>query len=188
MTYKQTFWRTFVVASAMLLTMPATMWAASAFGGGSGTQTDPYQIYNPGHFVQLADEVNAGNTYEGVYFKLTSSIDFKMYGQIPPIGGRYYTVDGAMGIRRFCGYFLGNNRTLYNLTIIENPDQCGLFGCLGYGGYVSDLTIAGNSTITGIGDTGAVVGTAERNTYIYNCTVGENVYRAQNEAYNIRRG
>lgn len=175
MTYKQTFWRTFVVASAMLLTMPATMWAESAFGGGSGTQTDPYQIYNPGHFVQLADEVNAGNTYEGVYFKLTSSIDFKMYGQIPPIGGRYYTVDGAMGIRRFCGYFLGNNRTLYNLTIIENPDQCGLFGCLGYGGYVSDLTIAGNSTITGIGDTGAVVGTAERNTYIYNCTVGENV-------------
>ena len=172
---KQTFWRTLVAVAAMLLTMPATVWAQSTFGGGSGTISDPYQIYNPGHFVQLADEVNAGNTFEGVYFKLTSSVDFRLYGQIPPIGGRYYTEDGSTGIRRFCGYFLGNNRTLYNLTITENPDQCGLFGCLGYGGLVMDLTIDGNSTITGIGDCGAIVGSAEINTNIINCTVGENV-------------
>lgn len=159
----------------LALLVPATMWAQSTFGGGSGTINDPYQMYNAGHFVQLADEVNAGNTFEGVYFKLTSSIDFRLYGQIPPIGGRYYTEDGTMGIRRFCGQFLGNNRTLYNLTITENPDQCGLFGCLGYGGLVMDLTIDGNSTITGIGDCGAIVGSAERNTNIINCTVGENV-------------
>lgn len=175
MTYKLTFWRTLAAVAAMLLTMPATVWAQSAFGGGSGTQIDPYKIYNPGHFVQLADEVNAGNSFEGVYFKLTSSVDFRLYGPIPPIGGRYYTDDGGTGIRRFCGYFLGNNRTLYNLTISENPDQCGLFGCLGYGGLVMDLTIDGNSTITGIGDTGAIVGSAELNTNIINCTVGENV-------------
>lgn len=173
--YKQTFWRTLAAVAAMLLTMPATMWAESTFGGGSGTISDPYQMYNPAHFVQLADEVNAGNTFEGVYFKLTSSIDFRLYGQIPPIGGKYYTVDGATGERRFCGIFLGNNRTLYNLTIIENPDHCGLFGYLGYGGYVSDLTIEGNSTITGIGYCGAVVGLADSNTYIYNCTVGKDV-------------
>ena len=175
MTYKQTFWRTFAAVAAMLLTMPATMWAESTFGGGNGTSSDPYQIYNPSHFVQLADEVNAGNTFEGVYFKLTSSIDFRMWGQIPPIGGQYYTEDGATGNRRFCGYFLGNNRTLYNLTITENPAHCGLFGYLGYGGYVSDLTIDGNSTITGIGGAGAIVGVADKNTYIFNCTVGENV-------------
>ncbi len=34
---KQTFWRTFVAVAIMLLTMPATMWAASTFGGGDGT-------------------------------------------------------------------------------------------------------------------------------------------------------
>ncbi len=172
---KLTSWRTFAAVAALLLTMPATVWAESTFGGGSGTINDPYKIYNAGHFVQLADEVNAGNTFEGVYFKLTSSIDFRLYGQIPPIGGRYYTEDGTRGIRRFCGQFLGNNRTLYNLTITEDPDQCGLFGCLGYGGLVMDLTIDGNSTITGIGDCGAIVGSAERNTNIINCTVGENV-------------
>ncbi len=130
MTYKQTFWRTFAAVAAMLLTMPATMWAESTFGGGNGTSSDPYQIYNPSHFVQLADEVNAGNTFEGVYFKLTSSIDFRMWGQIPPIGGQYYTEDGATGNRRFCGYFLGNNHTLYNLTITDNPAHCGIFGYL----------------------------------------------------------
>ena len=175
MTCKQTFLRTLAAVTAMLLTMPATVWAESTFGGGSGTISDPYQIYNPGHFVQLADEVNAGNTFEGVYFKLTSSVDFQSYGQIPPIGGKYFTVDGGTGIRRFCGTFLGNNHTLFNLTITENPDQCGLFGCLGYGGLVMDLTIDGNSTITGIGDCGAIVGSAEINTNIINCTVGENV-------------
>lgn len=175
MTTKQTFRRTLAAIAAMLLAMPATMWADSTFGGGSGTQADPYKIYNASHFVQLSDEVKAGNTFEGVYFKLLNSVDFKMWGQIPPIGGQYYTEDGATGNRRFCGYFLGNNCTLYNVTITENPDNCGIFGYLGYGGYVSDLTIDGNSTITGIGVVGAVVGYADRNTYIYNCKVGENV-------------
>ena len=175
MTTKQSFWRTLAAVAAMLLTVPATLWAQSTFGGGSGTDIDPYRIYNPAHFVQLADEVNAGNSFEGVYFKLTNSVDFQLYGQIPPIGGRYFTEDGATGIRRFCGKFMGNNCTLYNLTITENPDECGLFGCLGYGGLVMDLTIDGNSTITGIGNAGAIVGSAEKNTDILNCTVGENV-------------
>lgn len=175
MTNKQTFWRTFVAVTTMLLTMPATVWADSTFGGGSGTISDPYRIYNPSHFVQLSDEVKAGNTFEGVYFKLTSSIDFSMWGQIPPIGGQYYTENGATGIRRFCGYFLGNNYTLYNVTITEDPDHCGIFGYLGYGGYVSDLKIDGNSTFTGIGNVGTIVGTAGSNTHIFNCTVGENV-------------
>ena len=164
------------IALLMLaLLAPVAVWAQSTFGGGSGTINDPYKMYNPGHFVQLADEVNAGNSFEGVYFKLTGSVDFQLYGQIPPIGGKYYTENDATGIRRFCGQFLGNNHTLYNLTITENPDQCGLFGCLGYGGLVMDLTIDGNSTITGIGDCGAIVGSAEINTNIINCTVGENV-------------
>ena len=176
MTCKQTFWRTFVAVATMLLTMPATMWADSTFGGGSGTSNDPYQIYNPSHFVQLSDEVKAGNSFEGVYFKLTSSIDFRLYGQIPPIGGQYYTdEEGATGIRSFNGYFLGDNRTLYNVTITDTFNDCGIFGYLGYGGYVSDLKIDGNSTFTGIGYVGAIVGRAAQNTSIFDCTVGENV-------------
>ena len=172
---KQTFLRTFVVAAIMLLIMPATMWAASTFGGGSGTITDPYQIYNPRHFVELSDEVKAGNTFEGVYFRLEMSVDFTMWGRIPPIGGQYYTENGATGNRRFCGTFLGNGHTLYNVTITEDPDYVGIFGFLGYGGYVSDLNIDGNSSFTGTGSVGAIVGFADNNTYIFNCTVGENV-------------
>lgn len=175
MTNKQTFWRTFVAVATMLLTMPATMWADSTFGGGSGTQSDPYKIYNASHFVQLSDEVNAGNTFEGVYFKLLNSVNFNMWGPIPPIGGQYYTEDGYTGNRRFCGYFLGNNCTLYNVTITDESAHCGIFGCLGYGGYVSDLRVDGNSTFTGIGYVGAIVGYAERNTHVSNCKVGKNV-------------
>lgn len=77
--------------------------AVAQFGGGSGTDYDPYLINNTDQLDQLAADVNNGNTYENVWFKLMDDLDYtnKTY---TPIGRVYY--DGTNFVeRRFCGGF-----------------------------------------------------------------------------------
>ena len=183
MTTKQTFWRTVAIAVAMLITMPATMWADSAFGGGSGTQADPYKIENPQHLRQLAADVNDGNSYEGKYFKMTSSFSCWIE-PFTPIGGKYYTEGSGKemvtGTRKFRGDFNGNGYTINDLNIRPTEDfyGIGLFGELGYGAHVSNLTVASSqitTTIMGWGNCGAIAGSVNSNAIIYNCHVKEGV-------------
>lgn len=64
-----------LIVVLMLLTATTT-WAQSTFSGGSGEQTDPYQISKVEDWDALANSVNDGtSTYSGVYFKLTKDID-----------------------------------------------------------------------------------------------------------------
>ena len=48
---------------------------ATAFAGGTGTESDPYQIANGAQLAYLASSVNSGETYTGKYFVLTANID-----------------------------------------------------------------------------------------------------------------
>lgn len=48
--------------------------SADDFGGGSGTQSDPYRISTGEELSLLAQEVRAGNDYAGKYFTLTEDI------------------------------------------------------------------------------------------------------------------
>ena len=179
---KQTFWRALAIATA-LLTMPAAMWADSAFGGGSGTEFDPYIIETPQHLRQLAADVNDGNSYDGKYFKMISSFSCWIE-PFTPIGGKYYTTgsgsDTSTGTRKFCGDFNGNGMTINDLNIrpTEGFYGIGLFGELGYGARVHDLTIASwqiTTTIMGWGNCGAIAGSVHRKAIIYNCHVKEGV-------------
>ena len=183
MTYKQTFWRTLVAVAAMLLTMPATVWAESTFGGGSGTQLDPYKIETSQHLRQLAADVNNGNNYEGKYFIMVSSFSCWIE-PFTPIGGKYYTEgsgsDQSTGSRQFCGNFNGNGKTISDLYIRPTEDfyGIGLFGELGSGAYVRNLTIASSqitTTIMGWGHCGAIAGAVNKGVYINNCHVKEGV-------------
>lgn len=183
MTTKQTFLRTAAITVAMLLTMPATVWADSAFGGGSGTPADPYKIENPQHLRQLAADVNDGNSYDGKYFKMTSSFSCWIE-PFTPIGGKYYTEgsgkDMTTGTRQFRGDFNGNGYTIYDLNIRPTEDfyAIGLFGELGYGAHISNLTIASSqitTTIMGWGNCGAIAGSVNSDAIIYNCHVKEGV-------------
>ncbi len=47
---------------------------ATSYAGGTGTETDPYQISNGQQLAYLAKQVNAGTTYEGQFFVLTDDI------------------------------------------------------------------------------------------------------------------
>ncbi len=147
--------------------------AQSTFGGGSGTDYDPYLINNTDQLDQLADDVNNGNTYENVWFKLMDDLDYtnKTY---TPIGCVYF--DGTVTVeRRFCGGFLGDNHSINNVTINSQDSHCGLFGFVGYGGTIYGLTLGGNSSIVSTGFAGGIAGEVWSNTNIINCHVGENV-------------
>lgn len=180
MTTKQTFWRTFAAIAVMLLTMPATLWADNTFGGGSGTLADPYRIENPQHLRQLAAEVNDGNSFEGVYFKLTQSFSCWIE-PFTPIGGKYYyTSNNSTGTRKFCGDFNGNGKSINDLNIkpTEGFYGIGLFGELGSGAHIHDLSIGNfntGSTIMGWGNCGAIAGSVYSDAIIYNCHVKEGV-------------
>ncbi len=182
MNKKQTFWRALALATA-LLTMPATVWADSAFGGGSGTPADPYRIENPQHLRQLAADVNNGNSYENKYFKMTQSFSCWIE-PFTPIGGKYYTTgsgsNSSTGTQKFCGTFDGNGYTINDLNIRPMGDfyGIGLFGELGYGAVVKNLTIGSSnitSTIMGWGNSGAIAGCVNNNAGIYDCQVKSGV-------------
>ena len=75
---------------------------AAGFAGGSGTEDDPYLISNGSELAYLAQQVNSGNSYENVHFKLTNDIylndttDWELWGKTGSASaGKADTLDGS---------------------------------------------------------------------------------------------
>ena len=75
---------------------------AAGFAGGSGTEDDPYLISNGSELAYLAQQVNSGNSYENVHFKLTNDIylndttDWELWGTTgSSSAGKADTRDGS---------------------------------------------------------------------------------------------
>ena len=75
---------------------------AAGFAGGSGTEDDPYLISNGSELAYLAQQVNSGNSYENVHFKLTNDIylndttDWELWGTTgSSSAGKADTLDGS---------------------------------------------------------------------------------------------
>ena len=102
---------------------------ANSFGGGSGSEYDPYLIYTAEQLAYLAQSTNAGNNYAGKYFKLMNNIDLNGLEWTPiGIGDQYYD-DTYSNTNVFCGHFDGNRHIIYNLYInINSLMKVGLFG------------------------------------------------------------
>ena len=162
--------RTFAALLLFALLAPTAVWAQ--FGGGSGTETNPYIISTTDHLDQLAANVNSGMEYQNVYFKLMDDLDYtgKTY---TPIGNSYWE-GGSESYHKFFGIFNGNNHSINNVTIYSEGNYCGLFGCVGWGGKIHNLTLGGQSTITAVGFAGGIAGWVD-NAEIIGCNVGENV-------------
>ena len=156
----------------LLLAMTTAAQAQSIFGGGSGTETNPYIISTTDHLDQLAANVNSGMEYQNVYFKLMADLDYtgKTY---TPIGNSYWE-GGSESYHKFKGIFNGNNHSINNVTIYSEGLYCGLFGYVGWGGKIHNLTLGGQSTITAVGFAGGIAGVID-NAEIIGCNVGENV-------------
>ena len=107
---------------------------------GEGTEDDPYLIETPDDLVDLRWYVfeNRLNTV-GVYFRMTQDVNMKNIADWKGIGD-----SSAKG---FQGHFDGNGFKVWNLNG-HTYNDCGLFGRLGDGAVIQNLTIA-SGTIGG---------------------------------------
>ena len=133
------------------------------YQGDEGTEAKPYLIKTIDDLNKLAADVNSGNGYEGIYFKLEYDLD---YSGVTVTGGSNFTPIGWAS--NFNGNFDGQGHKISGVMIESTDGSQGIFGTIGTAATVKNLVIA-NSSITGGNNTGAVVGMANGN--IENCHV-----------------
>ena len=109
---------------------------ATGYHSGSGTVNDPYIIANGDELAFFAQQVNAGVTYEGVYFKLSHNISLGSY-EFGTIG---------TDTNYFKGVFDGNGHTISGLNINSSQQYVGLFSQTS--GTIKNLGVSGTVTQT----------------------------------------
>ena len=109
---------------------------ASQFAGGDGTPENPYKIATAEQLKAVEDNLRA-------HYKLTA--DINLGGDTNP-----WTPIGSGEKHAFTGTFDGDGHTISGLYI-NNGDSvyAGLFGYVGSGGMIKDLTVEGEITISG---------------------------------------
>lgn len=135
----------------LCLSLALCLRASAQFSGsGSGTQSDPYLIFNP---VQL-NQIQNFCGQEGVYFKLMSDIDVAEFltDENPTQG--WMPIGTAA--QPFQGVFDGNNHTVSGLFINRTSDYTGFFGSA-IGATVKNLTLEFTG-VAGGSNTGAFAG------------------------------
>ena len=139
--------------------------AGGLFGGGNGTSTNPYLIEDASDLFQIKN-------HKSSYFKLMSNINL---GE-PPFNKDY----GWEPISGFTGYVDGNNKRIYNLTIVRSDsDNVGFFA--DYSATSKDhYTPISNVSFENVGvrgkvNVGAVIGKYTTNSDAYSYPLN-NVY------------
>ena len=149
--------------------LPLYLTKASFYG--NGTAEIPYEIRNAEDLKLLAEKVNgnetanSGITYENTYFKLTADIDLK---------NEEWTPIGTMlveELRPFQGTFDGGGHQITKLKI-TGGSYAGLFGYT-EGAVIKSCNVTGE--VNGYNCTGGIVGYADANTKILNCSFQGNV-------------
>ncbi|MCH5192755.1 MAG: hypothetical protein J1F11_02265 [Oscillospiraceae bacterium] len=151
------------------------------FSGGDGSVETPYLISSAAELKALADAVNGGNDYNGMFFDLTADIDLsKLEGKWTPIGA-YYN-DNSRNDTPFSGTLDGKraddkgNYAIKGLNV-DNTSKLSeySYGLFGYvkGGTVKNIDIP-FGYVGGKNNTGVIAGYNDGGT-IENCTVGGGV-------------
>ena len=119
---------------------------AAAFAGGTGTESDPYQIADGAQLAYLASEVNKGQPYENACFVLTKDIDLGNHAWTP-IGNSFSdALFGGTDYSVFAGNLDGKGHTVSNISIGTEgaPLESDVFGLFGVtGGKLSNLNLDG---------------------------------------------
>lgn len=116
---------------------------AGEFAGGSGMESDPFQITTPEHLNNVRNYL--GSSHADKHFKLINDIDLETYlaeGNPGYNDGKFWIPLGGYGSSSgFYGYFDGNGCTVFNLMINSDKTYVGFFGYLYEGSVVKDLNI-----------------------------------------------
>lgn len=144
---------------------------AEKFAGGAGTVDDPYKISTGAELAYLAQQVNAGESYSGKYFTLTSDIQLNELDKdgMPKAAegqtGAYPWIPIGNNKKKFQGTFDGAGHTVEGLYINEKKTLRGLFGISA--GTVKNLIVTGVIK-NNIAQVGGVVGNNAKG-YVINC-------------------
>ena len=128
---------------------------------GEGTATNPYEIRNAEDLKKLAENVNSGEAYANKHFQLTANIDLK---------NEPWTPIGTEN-NFFQGTFDGDGHQITNLKIGKR-EYGGLFGNV-WGTTIQNCNVTGE--VNGYNYSGGIVGYANDNTHILNCSFQGNV-------------
>lgn len=130
---------------------------------GKGTEANPYIVDSIDALKAFRDDVNAGNSYEGKYVKLTCDLDLSIARAIEewiPVGNAARTSKTYTG-NAFKGTFDGDNHTITGVSITSSAstdDALGLFGVVD-GGAVKNLNLADvNIAVAGSDLAGGAIG------------------------------
>ena len=144
----------FIFSAILISVLSANVYA---YSGGSGTQSDPYILRTPADWQQLMDT----SSDWGQYFLLAADINLAGVSLIP-VGD-----DGV----NFTGVFDGNSNIIRNANInLPSNDYVGLFGYIGSGGQVKNLSVE-NVTMSGNNYVGGLTGQNSGN-IIYSYSTG----------------
>ena len=160
-------------------TNDTTTWTTSPFyeypvlkanpEGGLGTATHPYEIKTADQLKTFRDIVNGANNQTAdpdAHAKLMNDIDLNP-GITFNADGTYFSPVGVApqewtpignDAHQYIGTFDGNGKTISGLYIDSNADYQGLFGYVGSGGIVQNLSVSGTVSVSVGEDVGGVVG------------------------------
>jgi len=144
-----------ILVSLIIALLAATV-AEAKYGGGSGTEQDPYLIYTS----EQMNTIGANQDDWGKHFRLMADIDLSAYtGTQFNIIGRYFDSNDPRN-KPFYGVFDGNNKRISNFTWTSyDINYVGLFGYLGGPGQIKNLGMENVNVKAGNGDdVGGLVG------------------------------
>lgn len=131
---------------------------------GTGDAAAPYQITDASQLRWFAQQVNDGRS--SICAQLTADID---------LASKEWTPIGKSTSYAYKGTFDGNDHEIKNLYVTgTTSNHYGLFGVLGAGGTIRNLTVSGCVAITGSGNSsygiGGIAGQLDGAGTIENCT------------------
>ena len=130
-----------MMAAGILLCPMSALAQSGPFAGGDGTSASPYRIETAQQLQQMAE-------YPTGYFQLAADIDLACV-EWQPVGDYLTPFEGVLD---------GDGHTVRNLTLaLDGQDMVGLFGRIGVGGQVEELTLE-NVTVSGQDNVGALAG------------------------------
>lgn len=130
-----------MMAAGILLCPVSALAQSGPFAGGDGTSASPYRIETAQQLQQMAE-------YPTGYFRLAADIDLAGV-EWQPVGDYLTPFEGVLD---------GDGHTVRNLTLaLDGQDMVGLFGRIGVGGQVEELTLE-NVTVSGQDNVGALAG------------------------------
>ena len=132
-----------------------------------GITYEAVEISSEDDLKKLAEAVNGGDDKSGVYYRLIT--DIALSGEWTPVGTAAHP---------FNGVFDGDGNKIDELYISSGNDYQGLFGYVGKGGIIKNLTVTGGgdeneADVTGGSYVGAIAGYSSGT--IEGCTVEINV-------------